>query len=63
MADLEGKHQPARDINHVKGLKALGLKPPDRELPQASISRFRPNWGPGTMPLRRPTGRSGHRKA
>jgi hypothetical protein len=29
--------------NHVKGLKALGLTPPDRELPEASISRFRPD--------------------
>jgi hypothetical protein len=35
MADLEGGHHPARDIKHqpCESLKALGLTPPDRELP------------------------------
>jgi hypothetical protein len=35
MADLEGKHYPrvTSNINHVKGLKALGVTLPDRELP------------------------------
>jgi hypothetical protein len=51
------------NINHVKGLKALGLTAPDRELPEASISKVRPDWGSRDNALGRTTGRSGHRKA